>query len=266
MKYILGIGLGYQHYKEPTNIKIFTENRLIDDFYLDEDIEITKQKASQFLKNNLKWSHKTLKGFMEAEYWHIPKKFRLYELEGNIIGKNFTLEISCNSNNYSNGFMTKTSLVCPSFIFLLPKKIFNSKFEWFKKAWTIGQKNLKRSLPYCATCGGRGFISRTGDTTKDTCKDCVGKMWFYKSKVIVDWPQIVRFELCGSDITEARFITKNEWMGGDIVLKTPIKKKHGILMFNNRKETILGTNIWVPDDFLHFLDKINKFNEDTRSN
>ena len=37
-------------------------------------------------------------------------------------------------------------------------------------------------------------------------------------------------------------------------------------MFNNRKETILGTNIWVPDDFLHFLDKINKFNEDTRSN
>jgi hypothetical protein len=203
---------------------------------------------------------------MEAEYWHIPKKFRLYELEGNIIGKNFTLEISCNSNNYSNGFMTKTSLVCPSFIFLLPKKIFNSKFEWFKKAWTIGQKNLKRSLPYCATCGGRGFTSRTGDTTKDTCKDCVGKMWFYKSKVIVDWPQIVRFELCGSDITEARFITKNEWMGGDIVLKTPIKKKHGILMFNNRKETILGTNIWVPDDFLHFLDKINKFNEDTRSN
>ena len=91
MKYILGIGLGYQHYKEPTNIKIFTANRLIDDFYLDEDIEITKQKASQFLKNNLKWSHKTLKGFMEAEYWHIPKKFRLYELEGNIIGKKFHL-------------------------------------------------------------------------------------------------------------------------------------------------------------------------------
>ena len=209
MKYILGIGLGYQHYKEPTNIKIFTANRLIDDFNLDEDIEITKQNASQFLKNNLKWSHNELKGFMdseellillmnflikgfmEAEYWHIPKKFRLYELEGNIIGKNFTLEISCNSNNYSNGFMTKTSLVCPSFIFLLPKKIFNSKFEWFKKAWTIGQKNLKRSSPTCAICGGRGFISRTGDTTKDTCKYCVGKMWFYKSNVVVDWPQIV---------------------------------------------------------------------------
>jgi hypothetical protein len=45
MKYILGIGLGYQHYKEPANIKIFTANRLIDDFYLDEDIGLLDKKT-----------------------------------------------------------------------------------------------------------------------------------------------------------------------------------------------------------------------------
>lgn len=251
MKYVLGVGFGYQHYKEPANIKIFSDDIMIDDYDLNVDIEVKAQEPSKFLQDNFK-------GF-EKDVLYMPSRCKLYTIDEKIIGKNFTFQIHCNSNNYSNGFMTKTSLVCPSFIFLVPSKILQFNYEWYKKAWQIGQRNLKKTIKKvsCATCGGRGFTGRTGNPTNDTCKDCEQSN---APPPELHWPRVWQFEKTNDK--KKLHINKYEWLGGNIVLTTPVRKKYGMFMFSNYPIKNLGCNIWLTNDFLHYLDKINKFNED----
>tara|TARA_Y100000741_G_scaffold177377_1_gene134683 strand:+ start:240 stop:1010 length:771 start_codon:yes stop_codon:yes gene_type:complete len=256
MKYVLGVGFGYQHYRDPANIKIYSGDRLVDDFNLDNDIEVIQQKPSEFLQKNFK-AH-------EDDNLSLPAKCRLYELEEKQLSDYFKFEIHCNSNNYSNGFMTKTSLVCPNFIFLLPADFLQHNLQWYQKIWGIGQKNLKKTIQKvkCKTCGGRGFTRRTGDKASDTCKDCL-----QRNKVPppeIDWPCVWQYEKINTPTK--LYVARWSWLGGNIVLRTPVIKKHGIHMFSNYPKQTIGANIWLPNDFLQYLDKINKFNEDTRSN
>ena len=41
MKYVLGLSFEFKYYKNPANIKIFSNNQLIDDIDLTEDINST---------------------------------------------------------------------------------------------------------------------------------------------------------------------------------------------------------------------------------
>ena len=44
MKYVLGLLFEYEYYKNPANIKIFSNNQLIDEIDLTEDIKIKNNK------------------------------------------------------------------------------------------------------------------------------------------------------------------------------------------------------------------------------
>ena len=51
MKYVLGLSFEFKYYKNPANIKIFSNNQLIDDIDLTEDINSTNMTPVMLCKN-----------------------------------------------------------------------------------------------------------------------------------------------------------------------------------------------------------------------
>ena len=52
MKYVLGLLFEYEYYKNPANIKIFSNNQLIDEIDLTEDIKIKNMSGNKLLHKN----------------------------------------------------------------------------------------------------------------------------------------------------------------------------------------------------------------------
>ena len=52
MKYVLGFIFEYKYYKNPANIKIFSNNQLIDDIDLTKDIKIKNMSGNMLLHKN----------------------------------------------------------------------------------------------------------------------------------------------------------------------------------------------------------------------
>ena len=51
MKYVLGLSFEFKYYKNPANIKIFSNNQLIDDIDLTEDIKLKTITPDELCKN-----------------------------------------------------------------------------------------------------------------------------------------------------------------------------------------------------------------------
>jgi len=209
MKYVLGLLFEYKRYKKNARIRIFSDDVLVDEITLDQDIgysvsrigkvlasekamyddslQISKADKETFIKinneclANLKkcidpeptsgaqtlfsnmikkqMSRKLAKlqnnipvmnppgSRRNYEYIEVlPNKLFLFELEIDN-QKTVRIEVSNEDNNYSNGFMTKSSTITFSAIFVLPsvllakqKKLFdllarfykNSLFQYFR--------------------------------------------------------------------------------------------------------------------------------------
>ena len=63
----------------------------------------------------------------DKDVWYqdrfVNKKIHLYKIDGNYLNKNITIDIENNDNNYTNGFITKSTLVYFSNIFLIPENL-----------------------------------------------------------------------------------------------------------------------------------------------
>ncbi len=132
MKYVLGVGLIVQKYKKDPKIRIFVDNLLIDEFDA-ENCEPTNKTMQyhhkQYKLNN--WKKNGPPRLKQIEAQDRPAKFKTYLIEENILKnkKQIKIEITNDDNNYTNGFMTKSTLVDPTYIFLIPEpyiKVFKS--------------------------------------------------------------------------------------------------------------------------------------------
>ena len=92
MKYVLGLLFEYKYYKNPANIKIFSNNQLIDEIDLTEDINL---KNMQIADDNIslynwrkKWKGHTGEGTDFASDLQIPDKSFIYTLDETIV-KNY---------------------------------------------------------------------------------------------------------------------------------------------------------------------------------
>ena len=130
MKYVLGIGYDCKKYKQDPRCRVFVNNQLIDEFYI----------ATPKNKGVNKWkkykSHQTYIPYL----W---KKIHFYHIDENVFTKDINdirIEIQNAVSNYTNGFMTRSTLLDLRHIFLLPKnflKYFKTDAENFYKH--IGQ-------------------------------------------------------------------------------------------------------------------------------
>ena len=85
MRYVLAFGYNYKKYQKEANIKISSAGIMIDDLCVDEYTPVHTSKP-------------------------FSKKFLFYELDEKAIGDSITFKVEVHDNNYTNGFMSKTSL------------------------------------------------------------------------------------------------------------------------------------------------------------
>ena len=117
MKYIFGFNVGVKLYKKFPKFKIFADGRLIDDLHLDE----SNLHKDTYIFNKDSYPDE------DQDVWYqdrfVNKKIHLYKIDGNYLNKNITIDIENNDNNYTNGFMTNSTLVYFSNIFLIPENL-----------------------------------------------------------------------------------------------------------------------------------------------
>lgn len=126
MKYILAIGIGFKKIHKPLEIRISSKNFLIDQLHIENELR---------LKDTWRWHSADVFNCFSNTYYDLfdqiqgkhplnraPEKLFFYEIEGQALGDKIDMQIDCMDNNYTNGFMTKTSLMCLRTVQLLPKK------------------------------------------------------------------------------------------------------------------------------------------------
>ena len=114
MEYIFGFNVGVQLYKNYPTLQIFTKNRLIDEFQLDKnylfdesDMGIFKRDDSLYKKHHPRYTN--LKS----------KILKLYTLNDELVSDYIKICIKNSDSNYTGGFMTKSTLLWFSNVFLI---------------------------------------------------------------------------------------------------------------------------------------------------
>jgi hypothetical protein len=147
MKYVLGLLFEYKYYKNPANIKIFSNNQLIDEIDLTEDINL---KNIQIADDNIslynwckKWKGLPVEGTDFASELQIPDKSFIYTLDETIVKNSIRIEVTNNNTNYSNGFITRWSSVTFHAVFLIPTYYLN--FENYR-AFAEKNRQIKTNI------------------------------------------------------------------------------------------------------------------------
>ena len=115
MPYTLGISIEYYKYKHDAIMRIFADNRLIDEVSLDNHVKlkcINLQGVPDFKHDcgplNL------------SRVMFVPEKIFTYRIDEQYLKKKLRIEIKNDNNNYTNGFMTDYSYINFHRIFLIP--------------------------------------------------------------------------------------------------------------------------------------------------
>ena len=123
MQYVLGFNFSIvKHYKKIPSIRFYINDRFIDEF--DVDLASKDIEKGWYTKNNEKFKKS-----------HMPNQLKLYVFESDI---NFSqdsvikFEIDNDDSNYTNGFMTKSTLISLDTIFLVPLYFFKNKSAFAK--------------------------------------------------------------------------------------------------------------------------------------
>jgi hypothetical protein len=162
MSYILCLAFRSMAYKTPPLIRCFVNDLFIDEFYIDR---LSNPPNTIEVKKDI-WSV-TTKKIMSSEEWKLsggniklnllPDNFfdlydndiflRFFEIDEKIFkedNKNLIrIEFDCNSNNYTNGFLTKQSMIQLASVYCCPKNILQN-YNVFLEDFKIKNKNIRQ--------------------------------------------------------------------------------------------------------------------------
>lgn len=244
MQYILALGLTFKKFKKPLNVTI-SSNQMIDRLTIDEDIQI---KNIEQPEPNPKWYR-----------WSMPEKMFFYEIDENTIGDKFRFAVDCQDNNYTNGFMTKTSLVQFRNAFIIPKSLLK---------WYIENKNTKRVTDFKYYRFSNTHLIKDTKTSNIFEENC----WPYQRQ---NWHW--RFEKQGQhstldsplfgNVSTQYFDYNPGWIGGRFQVEIDVLQKHGIKMFNpyidqGKRHGQIWTNLFHFEKSLEKYYKLNIYDED----
>jgi len=114
MSYTLGLLLEYYRYRHDAIVRIYADDRLVDELSLYSDINMKCTNNVGPLANRL------IGPTNETPVLFTPEKLFLFEIDERHLCNRIRIEVQNNHNNHTNGFMTKFSYVKFEWIFLLP--------------------------------------------------------------------------------------------------------------------------------------------------
>jgi|ETNmetMinimDraft_29_1059903.scaffolds.fasta_scaffold07460_2 hypothetical protein len=235
MKYLLGIGFYGSMYKRIPTIQLFVGNRLIDEF---EPESIDGYEKYEVTYNKEWWASHGTKTNKNREYkdiiTHLPKNFKLYTIEEQVLKEASKLEIKIKNadTNYSNGFMTKSTLINLSNIFLIPTNIFEHYLTRQKKDSEFYNK-IKSILPLC--------VKEEWDNIPYA---------YYGTTRFKGYPFPFKYFWNGEHIENSL----NHYFGGNGTLKLDLIHENNTVMFDYYKTDLLKMmhEGWISDKNMSF--------------
>ena len=269
MKYKFILGFEYTKYKNPAKIIISTEDRLIDEFSLEQDISgstnIVENLDKTFFHKHIgpkRCNHKPSPACLKRLYkgypllsphqgpqdpavfertWSIdsvPKFIKVYDIDSSSIDRQIKVKVVNPNSNYNNGFITKSSMIKFSLVALFPAKLTKNKCEALMNM--ILRLESVHHYPEAPP-----IIQQT-------------------------WPRLESFDVNAEGDDRKLIKHSDEWIGGNFTIDLKIRQKYGIKYLSADSMSTYG--IWdigrAPLTYVVGSHKqlLNIYNEDQRSN
>tara|TARA_R100001377_G_C3174201_1_gene104197 strand:- start:133 stop:1083 length:951 start_codon:yes stop_codon:yes gene_type:complete len=248
MQYVLGVGFVVEKYKKNPNVRIFVDDRLIDEYEITDHESVDRPlEFNTLCYRLLDWDKKPPGAFVDkikklgekVAYRNIgvylnenqldpilpdnprylpdeslksPKKFKLFTIDESVLKgkKKINLEIMNDDSNHTNGFMTRSTLIDPRHIFLIPV----NHLKFFKADGETFHKNMGKIIPrkYSGSTTIRGF----------------------KHDVFVNAGYPFPFKY----LWKGEAMSRDYTIGGSGTMSLELKEKNGIVIFDPYEEEL----------------------------
>lgn len=271
MQYVLGVGFVVEKYKKNPNVRIFVDDRLIDEYEITDHESVDRPLEFNTLCHRLlDWDKKPPGAFVDKikklgekvayrnigiylnenqldpifpdeEYLernshyvpgtipgsetdqNCPKKFKLFTIDELVLKdkKKINLEIMNDDSNHTNGFMTRSTLIDPRHIFLIPV----NHLKFFKTDGKTFHKNMGKIIP-------RKYNGST--IIRDFNHDV-----FVNAGYPFPFKYLWKGEAMATDYT----------IGGSGTMSLELKEKNGVVIFDPYEEELsFGMEAWELED------------------
>ena len=231
MQYVLGLGILCKKYKKNPIIRVFADDTFIDEFEIAHDDET--KKFTDFSKN------------LQLSRNHTAKHFHLSYIDERHLNSKISIHVQNNDSNYTNGFMSKSTVIAFDSTFLIPKHFLddNCKFygeiydKWHKFKWKVVCESY--NLPYDLIVynyppkgvklgkGGKILNPLPKGAKLKSAQEIMKEQNIKKRAVY--WPMVWTGIWNKKSIRNLEFT----WLGGSGVCDLYVKEYHGIRMFAN---------------------------------
>jgi hypothetical protein len=113
MPYVLILLFEYQRYKRDAVVRVYADDRLVDELSLSSDINLKCTKA-------VGMPDRLYAPMNNTRVLFSPEKMFLFEIDEKHLCDHIRIEVQNDNNNHTNGFMTKFSYVKLHHILLVP--------------------------------------------------------------------------------------------------------------------------------------------------
>jgi len=260
MKYILVLGIEFLKYKKNAKISISTDNLLVDEFDLDEDILGSKIKPVIMPDFLDVFGDKTFWLFSNdrtnsSKFLHSqPRFFKIYKLEDTLIGKKIVITVDNDNSNYNNGFMTKSSLIRFQVIAMFPESMIINDC---RKLFDTAKKIREVSLKYGNSVRKKNLYGKT-------------KCLLLNGPDRVNWPALRHYTPVFKNTKTNLTVLPDvpvclSWLGGSFEIQLQVREKYNLKYLCDQKNKSYG--VWnVATGIATLLSTsnilINKNNED----
>ena len=266
MNYTLLLGLQQKKYKKSAKITVHLGERMVDVFSIDKAHKEPDDIMSLFSVEKdleLLWYDKThcpmddtncLNRLPERGPWTrswsmtpVPDIFKVYHIADRELDAPIFIKVENNDNNYTNGFMTQTSLVRIPMIALFPTKFTMNHAEYLMQAI------LRINNSYDQMIARTGIGHQPNDDTRP------------------GWPCANSFHVKrdSEKYNKSGMFKFDSWIGGNFTAEILVAKKFGIKYLTARGNRTMGFpyTCSAKDMFVaSFKQLLNIYNEDKRSN
>jgi len=152
MRYLLVMGFACEVYRREPRVRIFVDDRLLDEFNISHTPCNTNEKWNELLKKS-HILHPTVQSEINNAIISSFPPLKFYELQADdkINDLAIRIEINNNDNNYTNGYMTRSTLISLEVCAFFPlqtkllqqlEKIKNRRRISKNYAWYRSRKNI----------------------------------------------------------------------------------------------------------------------------
>ena len=225
MKYLFALNLSCDVYKKYPKIQLFADEKLIDEFHMDERFH----DNVQWIDNTLFQKHCVQKSGakFKTQLAVRNKQFLAYSLDDRDLGKKLTIKIFNRDSNYTNGFLTKSTLVYFGPIIFMPEYFLQDNAEKYLELW-------------------REYIESSSETSDKNIKY---QPWPLVNHAVVNGKeQKLACSLDDPQGYDARGLKEHSAFGGDTVIDLNIDNKifdFKVIQYNDLDDWFIGD--WALD-------------------